>query len=159
MFWLHFSSLCRCLLQIAIGNFGMSDTQERLQMGMWSIMALPLIMANDLRDISPSSKAILQNRNVIAINQDRLGKQGIKIAQVGLLRFLHNSVVFCFYLRCYLLLSFYPCYTPVKTIFWSLLPYPTMKDCCLTFLDMGSVHMIRRIRRSRAYRGISCYQP
>ena len=61
-------------------------------MGMWAIIAMPLIMGNDLRDIRPSSKALLQNKNVIAINQDRLGKQGIKIAQVRL-RFIPTVVV------------------------------------------------------------------
>ena len=85
----------RLYWQLTIGNFGLSDNQERLQMGMWSILALPLMMSNDLRDIPPSSKAILQNRNLIAINQDRLGKQGIQIAQVGLSQ---TSVFVCLWM-------------------------------------------------------------
>lgn len=36
-------------------------------------------MSNDLRSISPEAKALLQDKDVIAINQDRLGKQGYQL--------------------------------------------------------------------------------
>ena len=52
-------------------------------MGMWAMFAAPLLMSNDLRNISPESKAILQNRGVIKINQDPLGKQGYLVKKVG----------------------------------------------------------------------------
>lgn len=69
-------------LKLTVGNFALSDDQERLQMAMWSMLAAPLLMSTDLRTIRRSSKAILLNRNIIAINQDPLGKQGQKILQV-----------------------------------------------------------------------------
>ncbi|XP_016283309.1 alpha-galactosidase A-like [Monodelphis domestica] len=61
---------------LVIGNFGLSWDQQVTQMALWAIMAAPLFMSNDLRHISCRSKALLQNKDVIAINQDPLGKQG-----------------------------------------------------------------------------------
>uniref|UniRef100_A0A8C6TP47 Alpha-galactosidase n=1 Tax=Neogobius melanostomus TaxID=47308 RepID=A0A8C6TP47_9GOBI len=61
---------------LVIGNFGLSHAQQESQMALWAIMAAPLIMSNDLRDICPRSKALLQNKRIIAISQDPLGKQG-----------------------------------------------------------------------------------
>ncbi|XP_006051910.3 alpha-galactosidase A [Bubalus bubalis] len=61
---------------LVIGNFGLSRDQQITQMALWAIMAAPLLMSNDLRHISPEAKALLQDKDVIAINQDRLGKQG-----------------------------------------------------------------------------------
>lgn len=45
-------------------------------MALWAIMAAPLLMSNDLRDICPRSKKLLQNKDIIDINQDPMGKQG-----------------------------------------------------------------------------------
>ncbi|NXA45765.1 AGAL galactosidase, partial [Nothocercus julius] len=64
-----------------IGNFGLSQEQAVTQMAMWAIMAAPLFMSNDLRDISAEAKGLLQNKEVIAINQDPLGKQGYRITK------------------------------------------------------------------------------
>lgn len=61
---------------LVIGNFGLSYEQSKVQMAMWAMMASPLIMSTDLRNISPEMKAILQNKNLIAINQDPFGLQG-----------------------------------------------------------------------------------
>lgn len=69
--------------QLVIGNFGLSHDQQESQMALWAIMAAPLLMSNDLRDICPRSKALLQNKHIIKINQDPLGKQGYRIAKVG----------------------------------------------------------------------------
>lgn len=62
--------------QIIVGNFGLSYDQERVQMGMWCMFAAPLLLSNDLRNIRDSSKALIQNKRLLAINQDRLGKAG-----------------------------------------------------------------------------------
>lgn len=70
------------LSQLVIGNFGLSWDQAVTQMAMWAIMAAPLFMSNDLRHISPEAKWLLQNKEVIAINQDPLGKQGYQITKV-----------------------------------------------------------------------------
>ena len=51
-------------------------------MAMWAIFAAPLLMSVDLRTIRPEYKAILQNRKIITVNQDRLGIQGRRIYKV-----------------------------------------------------------------------------
>lgn len=70
-------------LQLVIGNFGLSHDQQESQMALWAIMAAPLLMSNDLRDICPRSKKLLQNSHIIDISQDPLGKQGYQTLKVG----------------------------------------------------------------------------
>ena len=65
-----------------IGNFGLSWDQQITQMALWAVMAAPLLMSNDLRHISLQAKMLLQNKDVIAINQDPLGKQGYLLRKV-----------------------------------------------------------------------------
>ncbi|XP_051877303.1 alpha-galactosidase A isoform X2 [Pristis pectinata] len=66
---------------LVIGNFGLSKDQQVTQMALWAIMAAPLLMSNDLRNINPDSKALLQNQYIIAINQDPLGIQGHRVTR------------------------------------------------------------------------------
>jgi hypothetical protein len=68
---------------LIIGNFGLSHEQERTQMAIWSVMASPLIMSVDLRNIRAEAKALLLNKYAIAINQDALGIQGRRIKTIG----------------------------------------------------------------------------
>jgi len=64
---------------LIIGNYGLSLDQARAQMGMWCMLAAPLIMSADLRTIRPEFKEILLNRNLIKLNQDPLGVQAKRI--------------------------------------------------------------------------------
>lgn len=66
---------------LIIGNFGLSVDQARSQMALWAIMAAPLIMSNDLRNLDSSARAILQNKVAIAINQDQMGIPGRRLLQ------------------------------------------------------------------------------
>src|SRR6202041_2379853 len=68
---------------LEIGNGGMNDDEYRTHMSLWSILAAPLLAGNDLRNMSPSILAILTNREVIAVNQDKAGKQGRRISKSG----------------------------------------------------------------------------
>ncbi|KAJ8297735.1 hypothetical protein KUTeg_024266 [Tegillarca granosa] len=65
--------------QLIIGDYGLSETQQKVQMGMWAMMASPLFMSVDLRNIDPRAKKLLLNKQVLAINQDPLGKQGMRV--------------------------------------------------------------------------------
>ncbi|KAH3743323.1 alpha-N-acetylgalactosaminidase precursor [Pelomyxa schiedti] len=62
---------------LIIGDFGLSLPEQRTQMALWSIWASPMLMSNDLRDISADSVTILQNSEIIAVSQDALGQQGV----------------------------------------------------------------------------------
>jgi alpha-galactosidase len=50
--------------QLLLGNFGLSYDQSKVQMVIWSILAAPLLMSNDLANVNPDIKAILQNKYV-----------------------------------------------------------------------------------------------
>ncbi|EDO42026.1 predicted protein [Nematostella vectensis] len=65
--------------QLIIGNFGLSPEQSKSQMALWAILAAPLFMSNDLRKIPQFAKDVLLNTEVIAVNQDPLGKQGWRV--------------------------------------------------------------------------------
>jgi alpha-galactosidase len=58
-----------------LGGKGCSEIEYQSQMSLWSIMTAPLVATNDLRIMSEATKRILLNEEVIAINQDALGKQ------------------------------------------------------------------------------------
>ena len=62
---------------------GMSADEDRSHFGMWAILAAPLIAGNDIRSMSATTKAILTNADVVAVDQDPLGKQGTLVATPG----------------------------------------------------------------------------
>jgi alpha-galactosidase len=68
---------------LEIGNGGMNFDEERAHMSLWTILAAPLIAGNDLSHMSPQTLSILTNREVIAVDQDRLGKQGTRASVQG----------------------------------------------------------------------------
>ncbi|KAK5649043.1 hypothetical protein RI129_003935 [Pyrocoelia pectoralis] len=61
---------------LIIGNYGLSYEQSKTQMALWAILAAPLLISVDFRTIDNKEKEILLNKDVIAINQDKLGIQG-----------------------------------------------------------------------------------
>jgi alpha-galactosidase len=61
---------------LEVGNGGMTPTEYRTHFGLWAVMAAPLLIGTDLRKATPETLRILTNRDVIAVDQDRLGRQG-----------------------------------------------------------------------------------
>jgi alpha-galactosidase len=57
------------------GGTGCTDTEYQTQMSMWCMMASPLAASNDIRKMNAATKRILMNKEVIALNQDALGRQ------------------------------------------------------------------------------------
>jgi alpha-galactosidase len=68
---------------LEVGNGGMTDTEYRSHFSLWSIMAAPLLIGTDLRKATPETMRILGNREVIAVDQDPLGKQGHLLSNDG----------------------------------------------------------------------------
>jgi alpha-galactosidase len=64
---------------LEVGNGGMNLTEYRSHFSLWSIMAAPLIAGNDIANMKPEIHDILTNKDVIAVDQDALGKQGKRI--------------------------------------------------------------------------------
>lgn len=65
-----------------VGN-GMTEAQDRAHFSLWAIMNSPLIAGNDLRNMSDTTRKILTNTRVIAVNQDKLGVQAMKYIHGG----------------------------------------------------------------------------
>ncbi|UXX80986.1 glycoside hydrolase family 27 protein [Reichenbachiella carrageenanivorans] len=63
----------------ARGAAGCTSVEYEAQMGLWSLLAAPLLMTCDIRDMDADTKRILTNKEVIAINQDVLGKQASRV--------------------------------------------------------------------------------
>lgn len=60
---------------LEVGNGGMTDTEYRSHFSLWSMMAAPLLIGSDLRKAGPETFEILANKDIIAVDQDPLGKQ------------------------------------------------------------------------------------
>jgi alpha-galactosidase len=68
---------------LVVGNGSMTDEEGRMQMSLWSLLAAPLFAGNDLTKMTPATQAILTNKEVIAVDQDRAGIQGHRVWQEG----------------------------------------------------------------------------
>jgi len=64
---------------LEVGN-GMSVNEDRAHFSMWCMLAAPLILGNDLTTMTQQTLDIITNKEVIAIDQDTLGIQGLKVA-------------------------------------------------------------------------------
>ncbi len=65
---------------LAGGKAGCTDTEYETHFALWSMMSSPLIMGCDIRTVSGKAKEILQNRDLIAINQDPEAKSCYRIS-------------------------------------------------------------------------------
>lgn len=61
------------------GNKGCTDTEYKSHFSLWCMLAAPLIVNLDVRDMNEPTKNILLNKEMIAIDQDKLGKQASRI--------------------------------------------------------------------------------
>jgi alpha-galactosidase len=68
---------------LEIGNGGMSHDEYATHMTVWAMSAAPLMMGHDLRQSSPEVLKMLENREVIAVDQDALGVQGKAVRREG----------------------------------------------------------------------------
>jgi alpha-galactosidase len=68
---------------LEVGNGGMSTEEYRTHLTLWSMLAAPLILGNDVRHMDSTTQALLLNKEVIAIDQDPLGMQGRRATVLG----------------------------------------------------------------------------
>ncbi|MBD8872154.1 glycoside hydrolase family 27 protein [Rhodanobacter sp. DHB23] len=66
---------------LEVGNGGMSNTEYQSHFSLWAMLAAPLMAGNDLASMSAETKAILTNREVIAVDQDPLGIEARRVAK------------------------------------------------------------------------------
>lgn len=66
---------------LEVGNRGLTLAESRAHFSLWCMLAAPLMAGNDVRNMSAEIRDILTNKEVIAIDQDPLGKQGFKFME------------------------------------------------------------------------------
>jgi alpha-galactosidase len=68
---------------LEVGNGKLSLAENRSHFSMWAMLSAPLLAGNDLPHMKPEINAILTNRDVIALDQDPLGKQADRVYSEG----------------------------------------------------------------------------
>jgi Alpha-galactosidase len=68
---------------LEVGNGGMTNTEYRTHFSLWCLLAAPLMAGNNLNAMSSETLEILGDKEVIAIDQDPLGKQAVSIVKQG----------------------------------------------------------------------------
>ncbi|KAL1319093.1 hypothetical protein HN51_071381 [Arachis hypogaea] len=64
---------------LEIGNGGMTTEEYRAHFSIWALAKAPLLIGCDIRALDKTTKELLSNSEVIAVNQDKLGVQGKKV--------------------------------------------------------------------------------
>lgn len=62
---------------------GLTADEDKSHFSLWCILSSPLLLGNDLTSLSESTKAILTNEEVIAVNQDTTGVQAKLVKDDG----------------------------------------------------------------------------
>lgn len=68
---------------LQVGNDSLTFEENKAHFSLWALLAAPLMLGNDIRNMTDEVHAILTNKEIIAINQDELGKQGVKVRDDG----------------------------------------------------------------------------
>ncbi len=68
---------------LEVGNGGMNPAEYRAHFSLWAMMASPLMAGNDVAHMDESTRSILLNKEVIAVDQDPLGVQGHRVWKDG----------------------------------------------------------------------------
>jgi uncharacterized repeat protein (TIGR02543 family) len=76
-----------------VGMPGFNAAQNRTHLSLWAILSAPLIAGNNLATMSAETRAILTNRDVLAIDQDALGRTPTKISEASAGRQVYGKVL------------------------------------------------------------------
>jgi len=68
---------------LEVGNEGLTYEENKSHFSLWCILSAPLMLGNDIRSMSDEVLKIITNKEVIAVNQDVLGRQGRKVRDEG----------------------------------------------------------------------------
>ena len=73
--------------------YEMTDSEDRAHFTMWCMMAAPLILGNDLTKITPEALATITNKDMLAVDQDPLGVQGLRLINTETLQYWFKPLV------------------------------------------------------------------
>ncbi|XP_075666273.1 alpha-galactosidase-like isoform X2 [Castanea sativa] len=68
---------------LEVGNGGMTTEEYRAHFSIWALAKAPLLIGCDIRSMDNMTFELLSNKEVIAVNQDKLGVQGKKVKKDG----------------------------------------------------------------------------
>jgi alpha-galactosidase len=68
---------------LEVGNGELTNNENVAHFSLWCILAAPLMLGNDVRNMSDEVLEIVTNKEMIAVNQDKLGRQGKKVRDDG----------------------------------------------------------------------------
>jgi len=72
-------SSCSSQLGDCPGGRRVTELQTRAQFSMWAVLAAPLLISGSVVHMSQADLETYSNKEVISVNQDPLGKQGIRV--------------------------------------------------------------------------------
>lgn len=89
---------------LEVGNGKLTYEENKTHFSLWCMMAAPLILGNDIRKLPDEKRTleIISNRDMISINQDKLGMQCIRYKKTPTFDFLvkkleNNNIAVCIY--------------------------------------------------------------
>src|SRR5579885_3352942 len=68
---------------MVMGMRGMTDSLDRIHMGLWAISSAPLMVGSDLTRLFPATLSLLTNKEALAIHNDPYGLQPIKVDEAA----------------------------------------------------------------------------
>jgi len=68
---------------LEVGNGHMTADEYRTHFSLWSLLAAPLLAGNDVTNMDATTRSILLNPEVIAIDQDPAGKEATLVERTG----------------------------------------------------------------------------
>ena len=68
---------------LEVGNGKLTIAENRSHFSLWAMLRAPLLAGNDLPHMKPEIKEILTNKDVIALDQDKLGRQASRVYSDG----------------------------------------------------------------------------
>jgi len=68
---------------LEVGNGGMTSTEDQSHFSLWCLVSAPLIAGNDVTGMSAQTFSILTNAELIAVDQDPSGEQGVALPNTG----------------------------------------------------------------------------
>ncbi len=88
---------------LEVGN-GMTYNEDKSHFSLWCMLAAPLAAGNDLRKMSPQTRDILTNKEMIAVDQDPRGIAAFKMTledslELWIKPLKNNEIAFCFFNR------------------------------------------------------------
>ena len=80
---------------LEVGNGTLSESEQRSHFSLWSILSAPLLAGHDLTTMTETTRGILTNPEVIALDQDPIGLQGALVRDEGALQIFAKPLEGC----------------------------------------------------------------